>query len=607
MVIHSLKNHEKLPYHRRRAIFLMAAICGWSLLLLARLFDLQVNQHERLVARGDDQRTAVIPLVAKRGDIHARDGQKLATSIDLGSIFAHPHLLPDRIAAAARLAPILGLREDDLLRELNPQRRFVYLRRAARPEMVAAVRDVVKANGWHQGIGIHQESTRYYPNRTLAAHVLGFVNRDNVGQAGVERYYDERIRGEPGRLNTLRDGWDRIIAGSGLGRTDPSRGRDIHLTIDWTLQFAAERALKDAVTKHRAVSGSIVALDPGTGEIVAMASYPTFNPNSRDEALLRNMRNHAVQTPLEPGSAFKVITAAAALHENVVSEDEIIDCQGGRLQVANHIYKDWRFGFGLLRFREVLMNSSNVGTIKVCLRLSPETYFQWVRDFGFGERTGVDLPFETIGLLQDPEGWSALSQSSMAFGQGISATPLQLASAVAAIANGGLLMRPYVVTHASSAQDNETVINEPLARRRVLKESIATRTALIMEDVVRAGTGKPTAIPGYRVAGKTSTAQKIDPATGRYTKYVAGFVGFLPVSAPRILILVMIDEPTRGYGHGGSQAAAPAFREVALAAIRKLRIQPDDFGADEFGNRSASPARSMPADAVGTAIAAPGM
>lgn len=578
MVIRSLRRNVAPDSQRRRLLLLVSGATCWALLLVARLVQLQVYQHEELLARARDQQTDVITLPAKRGDILSREGAVLATSIDLGSIYAHPNRIDDPERVAELLAPSLEIEPDQLTGLLRPGKNFVYLRRKARPETLAAVLQVVRANGLSSVIWYHDEARRYYPHRSLAAHVVGWVDMDNDGQTGVERYYDERIRGRDGKLNTLKDASTDVVGGHGSALENPTRGLDIVLTIDRELQYAAEEALSEAVTSHRAAGGSIVALDPRTGDVLALASFPTFNPNRFDKAMERHATNHAVQSAFEPGSVFKVITAAAALHEGVVHEDEPIDCQGGRFRVANHTYKDWRFGFGVMAFRDVLANSSNVGTIKVCQRLSPETYFSWLRDFGFGATTGVDLPGEVSGLLRPPERWSALTQSSMAFGQEISTTPIQMASAIAAVANGGLLVRPHVLSHLTDTAGSVVEVARPEVRNRVLKESVAERVGAMMEHVVRTGTGSRARIAGYRVAGKTSTAEKFDPATGRYGKYVAGFAGFLPVSDPRVVILVMIDEPDPSRPHGGSVVALPAFRELAVAAVRILRIAPDDAG-----------------------------
>lgn len=576
MVIRSLRRNRARSTQRGRLFLLMAGVSIWGILLMGRLVHLQVTQHAELRARALDQQTDVIRIAAKRGDILARGGQTLATSIDLGSIYAHPYRIDDPARIAGLLAPVLEVPEQELEHTLASGKKFVWLRRKARPETLDAFRTVVSEHGLHRILGFHEEAKRYYPRRTLAAHVVGHVDIDNRGIAGVERFYDEAIRGQDGSLNTLKDGWNAVVGGRSRALEEPTRGQDIVLTIDWTLQYVAERALAEAVESKGATGGSALAMDPRTGEILAMASYPTFNPNRFDFAMVDNATNRAISRPFEPGSVFKVITAAAALHEGVVTEDEPIDCHGGRYRVANHTYSDWKYGFGVMPFRDVLANSSNVGTIQVCQRLAPDTFYGWITDFGFGSRTEIDLPGETAGMLASVDRWSKLTQASMAFGQEISATPVQVATAISVIANGGLLVQPHVLREVYDRDGERVRAAEPLVRRRVLKETIARRVGLMMEHVVANGTGKPAQVAGYRVAGKTSTAQQIDPDTGRYTRFTAGFAGFLPVSDPRIVILVVVDDPQRRFGHGGSQAAAPAFQEIASAAVRVLRLAADD-------------------------------
>ncbi len=585
MVIRSLGRNHTHNIHRGRALLLLTTASIWGVVLLARLTYLQLYLHDSLVERAASQQTRVIELAGRRGDIFARGGETLATSIQLGSVYAQPPKITDVRATAQLLAPALGLPIETVAETISRERPFVYLRRKARPETTAEILRLVRRKRL-TGIGVLPESKRYYPHRSLAAHVVGAVDIDNSGRFGIERHYDDLIAGRPGAFNSLRDGWRNVIGTRGALMEDPTRGYDLVLTVDWGLQYAAEEALRRAIHDKHAVGGSIVAMDPRTGAVRAMASFPTLNLNdNNDPGFLAHARNNGVAFTFEPGSIFKVITAAAALHEGVVDENEPIDCEGGTYRVANHTYQDWRLGFGVMPFRDVLANSSNVGTIKVCQRLAPQTFYSWIRDFGFGTRTGVDLPGEEPGRVAAPASWSKLSQSSMAFGQELATTPIQLTTAIAAVANGGLLLRPYLVEQVRDRDGNTLTEIEhargtmkpgqTLVRRRVLKQSIARRVGLIMEGVVSGGTGKPAGIPGYRIAGKTSTAQKFDPAVLRYSKRIAGFVGFLPVADPQLVILVVVDEPQRGYGHGGSQAAAPVFRAVADAATRILRIAPD--------------------------------
>jgi len=378
---------------------------------------------------------------------------------------------------------------------------------------------------------------------------------------------------------TLKDGGQRPIDPDGFFREDPTPGHDITLTIDTVIQAEAEATLERVVTERLADGASAVVMNPRTGAILALASYPVYNPNVHDEALVDlSSKNSAVNHAYEPGSTFKIFTAAAGLRENIVFEEELIDCQGGALRVANHTYHDWKSGFGVMPFAEVVANSSNVGMIKVGLRIEPVRFYEWIRRFGFGELTGVELPGEAPGILRGPDRWSALSQSSMIIGQEIGVTPLQMATAVSAVANGGLLMKPYVVSSVRDAAGNVLSERQPEVRRRIIDEATAQRVMRVLEGVVDpdSNTGKAAGIPGYRLAGKTGTAQKIGP-DGTYSQYMSSFVGILPASAPELVVLVVIDAPRKGYY--GSEVAAPAFRSIAETAVRVLRLTPDAVAA----------------------------
>lgn len=564
------------PRQRRRLLFLLVCAGVWFGLLGGRLAHLQIFLHPQLAERARDQQRWSVELPGKRGDLVDRNGRLLATSIDEETIYAHPHLIDDPERAATALAPALDASVDEVLAKLSRDSRYVALHRKAPPDLVEATKAVVREQGLHLSVGFTRESKRYYPNRTLAAHVLGFVNVDNVGQAGVEYSYDELIRGEPGRWMTFRDGGNQPIDPDGLLRQEPTMGHDLTLTLDAVIQSAAESALERTVTEHRADAGSVVVMDPRSGAILAMAAYPTFNPNRRDRALRNNWHNRAVLHAYEPGSTFKIFTAAAALEEGVVDEYELIDCEGGRYRVANHVYRDWRPGFGVMPFRKVLINSSNVGMIKVGMRFRSRGFHDWLRRFGFGEPAGIDLPGEAAGLLKAPEGWSALSQASMIFGQEIGVTPLQLTTAAAAIANGGVLVEPYVVAEARDPQGHVVEEHRPEARRRVLSTATSRRVLRVLEEVVNGSDGRGTAasISGYRIAGKTGTAQKIGPE-GSYSQYVSSFLGIFPASDPQLVVLVEVDNPDRARGYYGSQVAMPAFRAIAEKAIHALRIPPD--------------------------------
>ena len=563
---------------QRRRLFLVLAVAGlWTGLLLGRLGHLQIVLHDDLVERAREQYQYDADIPATRGQIFARDGSLLAGSIEGRAIYVHPHLLADPDGAAEALAVPLQMSVEEVTRLVHQTEHLVYLRKFAPPDMVDAVLAVRRARGLHTSLGTHEASRRYYPNRQLAAHVLGFVDSENSGAAGIEYSMDKEIRGQDGRWMTLKDGGQTPIDPDGLLREDPIPGHDISLTIDPVIQRSAETTLQRVVAERNAAGATAVVMDPRTGALLALASYPTFNPNVHDAALVeRSSNNSAVNHFYEPGSTFKIFTAAAGLRDNLVHEAELIDCQEGALRVANHTYHDWRSGFGVMPFSQVVANSSNVGMIKVGLRLQPDRFHEWLQRFGFGERSGIELPGEAPGILRAPGRWSALSQSSMIIGQEIGVTALQLVTAVSAVANGGQLMKPYLVSEIRNTDGTLEFERQPEVRRRVLDEATAARVMRILEGVVRpdSNTGRAAGIRGYRIAGKTGTAQKIGP-NRRYSQYMSSFVGILPASAPELVILVVVDSPDKSKGYYGTEVAAPAFRTIAETAVRVLRLAPD--------------------------------
>ncbi len=577
MVVNDRNNPGVGRLQRRRLILVVAVAGLWTGLLLGRLGHLQIVLHDSLVERAREQHQYEVDIPATRGQIFARDGSLLAGSIEGRAIYVHPHLLVDPDGAAEALAAPLQMSVEEVTRLLHRTEHLVYLRKFAPPDIVDAVLAVRRARGLHTSLGTHEASRRYYPNRQLAAHVLGFVDSENNGGAGIEYSMDKEIRGQDGRWMTLKDGGQTPIDPDGFLREDPIPGHDISLTIDPVIQRSAETTLQRVVAERNAAGATAVVMDPRTGALLALASYPTFNPNVHDAALVeRSFNNSAVNHAFEPGSTFKIFTAAAGLGDNLVHEEELIDCQEGTLRIANHTYHDWRSGFGVMPFAQVVANSSNVGMIKVGLRFQPEHFHRWLQRFGFGERSGIELPGEAPGILRPPDRWSALSQSSMIIGQEISVTALQLVTAVSAVANGGRLMKPYLVSEIRNADGTLEFQRQPEVRRRILDEATAARVMRILEGVVSpdSNTGRAAGIRGYRIAGKTGTAQKIGPDR-RYSQYVSSFVGILPASAPELVILVVVDSPDKSKGYYGTEVAAPAFRTIAETAIRVLRLAPD--------------------------------
>ncbi len=470
---------------------------------------------------------------------------------------------------AHRLAPVLRVPERELHALLTGSRSFVWLKRKLPPAVAADVKALREP-----GLGFLDEPLRLYPNRELAAQVVGFEGVEG-GLEGIERAFDAELGGRPGKAIAGRDGLGReVVTQQVLQPSTPGHG--VMLTIDRTIQYLAEREIDAAYRRTRSRAAMAVVMDPRTGDLLAVAIRPTFNPNTfRDVPSPETWRNRAVTDPFEPGSTFKIILAAAALDEGVVRPDDRIFGEHGSITIASTTINDWK-KFGWLTFGEVLQNSSNVGSIKVGQALGRERYHRYMTGFGFGAPTGVGLPGESRGLLRDPQRWSALSLPTMSIGQEVSVTALQLVAAVGAVANGGTLMQPRLVRAVFDSTGREVRRVEPQAVRQVISAETARTLGRMLVRVVEAGTGHYAAIPGYEVAGKTGTAQKLDPATRRYSRApgVLSFVGYAPADDPRFVMLVLLDEPKNE--QWGSEAAAPIFAAIGRDVLRYLEVAPAD-------------------------------
>ena len=586
------------PGARRARLILLIAGVGAGLLVIAgRCAHLQVIRAPELLDQARSQQEKTITLDPPRGPILDRNGRELAVSLDVDSAFAEPAEVADPAGAARRLAPVVGVPAADLRERLSSDRRFVWIKRKITPDL----RKKIAALGI-RGIGFVRESRRYYPKRTLAAHLIGACGMDNQGLDGLEFMYDGAIRGTPGRLVSLRDG----RGGRVLDREqkEPTPGAGLSLTVDEVIQYTVERALDDVMATTGAEGATVVVLRPQTGEILALGSRPTFDPNAYAETRESARRDRATTDYYEPGSTFKIVTAAAALDSGRVRPQEVIWCENGSITVAKHRFKEDRLPYGNLTFTEVLAKSSNVGAIKVAQRLRPSEFISYIRDFGFGRKTGIDLPGESPGILRDVTEWSGLSQASMAMGQEIGVTTLQLAAMMAAVANDGLWVRPRVVRtllpapsgrapatsdadSAPSDADSGAALPDPAPdaesgkraetaeSRRVISETTARTLRAMLQAVTTEGTGKAASIPGYTVGGKTGTAQKADQS-GHYAhgKYVSWFAGFVPAGRPALAIVVMVDEPHGAKFHGGD-VAAPVFARVAQPTLMYLKVPPD--------------------------------
>lgn len=559
----------KDPAVRTRVLLLAAVLALAFGGLTARLGWLMVVKHGDLAQIAERQYSRTVVLYAPRGPIVDRQGGALATSTATESLFVQPRSVGDPVRVAARLAPILGQPESEVHAALTGTRSFVWLRRKLPPTVAEHVRALREP-----GLGFLPEPLRLYPNRELAAHVLGFEGAEG-GLEGIERAFNADLAGVPGKAIAGRDALGREVAAQHVLQ-QPQPGHGVMLTIDRTIQYIAEREIDAAYRRTRAKAAIAVVLEPRTGDILAMAVRPTFNPNTfLDVQSSDSWRNRAVTDPFEPGSTFKAILAASALEEGVVRPDDRIYAENGSITLAGTTIRDWK-KYGWLSFAEVLQNSSNVGSIKVGLSLGRDRYYRYMKAFGFGAPTGVGLAGESRGLLRDPQRWSLLSLPTMSIGQEISVTALQLVTAFGAIANGGTLMQPRLVKSTFDPEGRETRRFDVKAVRQVVSPATARTLSNLLARVVESGTGRFAAIPGYAVAGKTGTAQKLDPATRRYSHApgVLSFVGFAPADEPRFAMLVMLDEPRNE--KWGSEAAAPIFGAIGREILRYLEVPPRD-------------------------------
>jgi cell division protein FtsI (penicillin-binding protein 3) len=544
-------------------LVLLVSLAGVS----AKLFFIQIHQGDRLAERATRQYERRLPIVSRRGTITDRAGRELAVSLRVSSVFAQPAAIEQPAATARALAPILGQPVKEVQARLTSDKAFVWLHRQLDPAQADAIIDRNL-----KGIGLFPESRRYYPRQERAAHLLGLVGLDDRGLEGLEFQYDDLLGGQPQFVVAQQDALGRIVFRQEQAR--PQRPIfDLTLTIDEVLQYIAERELQRAVARSRARAGTAVVMDPWTGEVLALANVPTFDPNDYRKASSAVRRNRAVTDAFEPGSIFKVILAAGALEEGVVRPGDRFYGENGAIEVSGVTIRDHE-KYGWLTVQQILTYSSNVGAIKIGQKLGKSLYYHYMSGFGFGTLTGLDLPGETPGLMRRPKGWSGLSLPVLSLGQEISVTPIQVATAFAAVANGGQLVRPHVVRGLRSQDGVLHRQVEPVAIRRVISAGTAQTLLSMLRAVVEEGTGKEAALEEYTVAGKTGTAQKLDPATGRYSsrRVVASFVGAVPAEQPRLVILVVIDDPDT-LRWGGS-IAAPVFREIARDALKYLQVPP---------------------------------
>jgi cell division protein FtsI (penicillin-binding protein 3) len=538
------------------------------LAVTGRAFQLQVWRGAELRRLAEGQHLKKLTSLPKRGAVIDRSGEPLAVSLVAQSVGVHPRTVEDKERAAAALAEILHLKTIEVRKNLASERSFVWIKRQITPQ---EAEEIQRLN--LKGIEMSFEPNRFYPQGQMAGQVLGFVNRDSEGLEGLELQFNDYIRGKTGSSLIEFDAKRRGVLVHGIEELRIPPGADLHLTLHSGIQHLAERELEATIVKNRAKGGVALVLEPFTGEILALANYPFFDPNVFAKQSKEWARNRAITDSFEPGSTFKTILAAAALEEGVVGKEDLFYCEMGKYTYAGRIIHDTH-PHGWLPFSKILQVSSNIGFTKVADKLKKENYYRYIEKFGFGKVTGVDMPGEVAGILRKHETWASIDLATHAFGQGIAATPLQMAMAYAAVANGGFLMRPYVVQRVTGAKGEVLRENHPFVVRRVVSEKTAVALAAMLKEVTaEGGTGTMASLEGFDVAGKTGTAQKADPIHGGYSsKRVASFVGFVPAEAPRLVVMVLVDEPEAS-AYGGV-VAAPAFSNIARGALRILTVAP---------------------------------
>ena len=550
-----------------RLYLLGAVLILWCSAICLRLIYLQIFRYGSFEQRAQHQQQRTVEVSPRRGIIYDRAGRELAMSVAVDSAFAVPTEIPNLAQTISLISRITKADPRELLARCKAARTFCWVARKADAESAARIRALNL-----RGIYFQKESKRFYPKGELAAQVIGYVGTDDEGLSGIEREYDDQLRGRPGEMLISVDARRKWF---GSVEKQPEPGENIVLTIDQQIQYIAERELAAAIESTHAISGTIVIENPHSGEILALANRPTFDPNRTREITPDKLKNHAVSDVYEPGSTFKLVTISAALEEKLTTPQEVFDCQMGSIVINGMRIHDSK-PHGLLPVSDILAESSDVGSIKIGTRLGDEHFYKYIRAFGFGDPTGIELPGETRGLTKPPSRWSKVSFAAISMGQEIGITPLQLASLVSTMANDGVRVAPHLVAAATEPQSApQTITFQAKEQRRVLSSITAAQMRQMMQGVVLHGTGKKAILEGYSSAGKTGTGQKVDPATHAYshTKYVASFAGFAPINNPALVVAVILDSAV-GL-HQGGQVSAPVFQRVAQQVLEYLHVPHD--------------------------------
>jgi cell division protein FtsI (penicillin-binding protein 3) len=594
---------KRADWLRLRLFLVTMGLLVGYLLLAMRSLQLQVLDQEALAAFASKQIDTALEFEPRRGDIYDRNGQELAVSIDMDSLAADPQAIEDPHLAARQLAPLIGMSKSTVLGKLRQSRSFVWLKRCLTPKQA----DAIRALGL-PGIHFVSDSRRYYPDGEVVGHVLGFVGRDNHGLEGLEFSQESLLRGSSDIQPGERDARGHIIYTDGLPPQAVPQGEGLRLTLDKRVQYITAKELQETVKSFEAASGVAVVMEPSTGEVLALACYPSFNPNNFGSYQPQAWRDRVVTDAFEPGSTFKVFLAAAALNDMIMQPGDLFYCEEGKYEILNHTIHDVH-KHGWLSLADIVRVSSNIGAVKVGQKVGAKRFYKYMRAFGFGEPTGIELPGETAGIVRPPEDWYPIDLVTASFGQGVSVSAIQLAAALSAVANGGLLMQPFIVKEVVDGRGQVIERHEPQVVRRVISEATAkTLKSLLSEVVTPDGTGAQAALDLYSAAGKTGTAQRSDRQGRGYSRdrFTSSFIGFVPVGDPRIVVVVVINEPKKG--EYGGVVAAPAFRRIAEQTLHCLNVPPDKMERSatlERGRRptdqasAVQPAAYEPVDSAG--------
>ncbi len=539
----------------------------WFCAICLRLVYLQIFCYGDFQQRADKQQQRAVNVSAKRGIIYDRQGNALAMSILVDSAFAVPSEVPDLPNAISLITRISGGDARMVLADCRAHKTFCWVARKANADVIDRIRALNL-----QGIHFQKESKRFYPKRELSAQVLGYVGTDDEGLSGIEREYNDQLKGQPGRMQISVDARKKWFARI---EKEPEAGDNLVLTIDEKIQYIAERELEQAIKETQAIAGTVIVENPHTGEILALANRPTFNPNIKKEIKNETMKNRAVSDIYEPGSTFKLVTISGALEEKLTRPEELFDCQMGSIVINGMRIRDSK-KHGVLTVSDVLAESSDVGSVKIALRLGEDRFYKYIRAFGFGQQTGIELPGETRGMTKPVNRWSKVSIGAISIGQEIGVSAVQLAAMVSTFANDGVWVAPRIVATTTAPQNApQAVVFHPQQERRVISSFTAAQMRQMMRAVVLHGTGRRAALEGYTAVGKTGTGQKVDPTTGVYsrTKYVASFAGFAPINNPAVTVAVILDSPV-GL-HQGGQVSAPVFQRVAQQVLEYMHVPHD--------------------------------